>query len=318
MREHARRRRSGPVHQDLPHRRRGPNLDRDGDDRHGAGGRTWNPPALTPIQSTHEAPQVGLGVYGTHTLIAASDADGDLLTCFSTDAGSTWGPVEVLATGLPQRRLPAISQQPFRVLYRTEDERVVMRSTLTPQYPATWSDEEVVTVGTANLPIATVTCGAVHGQTGIVYLREDDDRRAYFVSAWGEPSAVEDDPNGNPWGDPKSGVLGLTGEPLTVFPSPSPGPVTILLGESPATSGSTRGPVASSSSHGLAAACTGLVTDTAGRIIARLRPLAGGEHTLTWDGRNLSGDPVANGTYYLRVTEPGGHARRSAPVIILR
>ena len=41
------------------------------------GGRTWNPSALTPIQSTHEAPQVGLGGYGTHTLIAASNADVD-------------------------------------------------------------------------------------------------------------------------------------------------------------------------------------------------------------------------------------------------
>lgn len=273
------------------------------------GGRTWNPTAVTPLQSTHGVPQVGLGVYGTYLVIAASDTNGDLYACHSLDAGNVWGPTTVLATGLPQQRMVTIAQQPFRVFYRTADERIAMRSTLTPQYPSTWSDEEPVSVGATDMAFAAATCGEVHGQTGVVYLREDDDCRAYFVSAWGEPSSVDGDPGGSPWGDRHGDGPAWGHAPLTVFPSPSPGPVTILLGESPAANGSPSG---------LAAACSGLVTDAAGRVIARLGPAAARERALTWDARNLAGDPVANGTYYLRVAEPGGHTARSAPVIILR
>ncbi|UCH85633.1 MAG: T9SS type A sorting domain-containing protein, partial [Candidatus Latescibacterota bacterium] len=54
------------------------------------------------------------------------------------------------------------------------------------------------------------------------------------------------------------------------------------------------------------------VTGAKVRVLANGRPFAAGENELRWNGRNDSGEPVASGVYFVRVsTELGEKVTRA-------
>lgn len=59
------------------------------------------------------------------------------------------------------------------------------------------------------------------------------------------------------------------------------------------------------------------VFDASGRLVRTLidRRVAAGDHSQTWDGRNHSGQPVASGTYLIRLTTGGTTLTRKATLL---
>jgi hypothetical protein len=119
----------------------------------------------------------------------------------------------------------------------------------------------------------------------------DCDDWAIFEFAWTDPGPVPDLP------DCGGAGVGPRGDPTT-------------QGEE-ALSRAYPNPAASSTRIIFNVSCMGMVRlavfDLSGRTVRNLvdGPRSAGEHTVTWDGRNDAGAPVAAGVYFYRLSTPG-------------
>lgn len=253
------------------------------------GGATWDDPTELVLNIADDS-QVSVAAYGVSVLAVGESPTGQVVYCYSEDAGATWSNARQIDSAEAGPRLPSVCRYDgeWHCVYRKSDGRLAFRSTFSPEIADSWSDEEYATVGPTDRAISTRMSGSPDGNVGIVFSRSDDGDRPYFASMNGEPSGVPEYP-------------ASVGVPqLQAHPTPSRGPVTVLLNERLTT-----------------IRWSGQVLDASGRFVAELAHDRGiGLRQVRWDGRDASGQLVGGGQYYIRLATPRG--QQITPVTILR
>jgi len=253
------------------------------------GGATWETPTELIVNIADDS-QVSVAAFGVNALAVGESTSGQVVYCYSEDAGETWSNARQIDSAEAGPRLPSVCRNngAWHCVYRKSDGRLAFRSTFTPDIAGSWSDEEYATVGPTDRAISTRMSGDLGGNVGIVFTRSDRGHRPYFASKYGEFSGVADH------------AASVAVPRLVACPTPSRGPVTVILGQGLTTS-----------------RWSGQVLDASGRLVAELPYDRGiGLGRLRWDGRDAAGSPVGDGRYYIRIATPRGP--QMAPVTILR
>ncbi|MBD3237444.1 MAG: hypothetical protein GF330_12130 [Candidatus Eisenbacteria bacterium] len=253
------------------------------------GGLTWGAPSELVLDIADDS-QVSVAAFGVYALAVGESPTGQVVYCYSEDAGATWSNARLIDDSEAGPRLPSVCRNSgaWHCIYRKSDGRLACRSTASPAIPTSWSDEEYATIGPTDRAISTRMSSDPDGNVGIVFSRSDQGHRPYFASMYGEFSGVAEHP------------ASVAVPRLQACPTPSRGSVTVILSDGLTASG-----------------WGGQVLDAAGRLVAELPYDRGtGSELLRWDGRDAAGNSVDGGRYYIRIATPQG--QQTAAVTILR